>query len=150
VTLFYEDVELGYELPPVDMTITTEEVVAFLHVWRGPDWPSFANRFSDPEAAKKEGLRGPIVPGAMTMALAGQLLARWAGPDAFHQLDVVFRGNIVHGDKLSFGGVITDKELKDGAPWVEVDIFAEDESGNRPVTGKAVLLLPTRDGSSAG
>ena len=85
------------------------------------------------------------MPGAMTMSLTGKLVSDWAGVDAFHQLDVVFRGNIIHGDRLNFGGVITDKEIRDGKPWVEVDVYAEDESGNRPVTGKAVVLLPARD-----
>jgi acyl dehydratase len=147
VTLHYEDVELGDELPVVEMTITTEEVLAFLHVWHGRRRNAFTSRFSDEAIAKAEGLRGPMVPGAMTMSLTGKLVSDWAGVDAFHQLDVVFRGNIIHGDRLRFGGVITDKEMRDGQPWVEVDVFAEDDGGNRPVTGKAVVLLPTRDGN---
>lgn len=145
MTLYYEDVELGDEIPEVEMQITHDEVMAFLHVWRGPDWNEGGNRFSDPEAAKREGLRGPMVPGSMTMALTGKMVSSWCGSEAFHQLDVVFRGNIIHEDKLRFQGVITDKEMRDGQPWVEVDVFAEDEAGNRPVTGKAVVLLPVRD-----
>ena len=145
MTLCFEDVELGDELPVKEMTITTDEVLAFLHVWHGRRRNAFTSRFSDEKIAKAEGLRGPMVPGAMTMSLTGKLVSDWAGVDAFHQLDVVFRGNIIHGDRLNFGGVITDKEVRDGKPWVEVDVYAEDESGNRPVTGKAVVLLPARD-----
>jgi hypothetical protein len=37
--------------------------------------------------------------------------------------------------------------MRDGTPWVEVDVYAEDDAGNRPVTGKAVVLLPSRDGA---
>ena len=145
MTVYYEDVELGDELPLNNVTVTTEEVLAFLHVWQGRRRNAFTSRFSDEKIAKAEGLRGPLVPGAMTMSLTGKLVSDWAGGDAFHQLDVVFRGNIIHGDHLQFGGVITDKEMRDGTPWVEVDVYAEDESGNRPVTGKAVVLLPSRD-----
>lgn len=148
MTLYYEDVELGDELPIKDMTITTEEVLAFLHVWQGRRRNAFTSRFSNEEIAKAEGLRGAMVPGAMTMSLTGKLVSDWAGVDAFHQLDVVFRGNIIHGDQLQFGGVITDKEMRDGTPWIEVDVYAEDGDGNRPVTGKAVVFLPSRDGAS--
>lgn len=140
MTLHFDDVELGDEIPTVEMTITSEEVMAFLRVWRGPDWGAGGNRFSDPEAAKAEGLRGPMVPGAMTMSLTGKMISAWCGPENFHQLDVVFRGNIIHGDKLRFQGIITDKEIRDGKPWIEVDVYAEDDEGNRPVTGKAVVL----------
>jgi hypothetical protein len=152
MTVSYEDVELGDELPAKEMTIDSDEVLAFLHVWRGrptrenSQARQFAGRFSDPEIAKAEGLRGPMVPGAMSMSLAGVYVTNWCGPDAFHQLDVVFRANIIHGDRLRFGGVITDKDLKDGRPWVEVDVYAEDEEGNRPITGKAVVILPSRAG----
>ncbi|MEX2236554.1 MAG: hypothetical protein WEB00_03320 [Dehalococcoidia bacterium] len=149
MTVYFDDVDLGDELPPVEMTVTTEEVMAFLHVWHGRRRNAFTSRFSDPEIAKKEGLRGAMVPGAMTMSLTGKLITNWAGPEAFHQLDVVFRGNIIHNDHLTFGGVITDKEMRDGQPWLEVDVYAEDEAGNRPVTGKAVVLLPVRDASLA-
>ena len=41
-------------------------------------------------------------------------------------------------------GIIVEKDERDGEYIVECDVYVENEKGERPVTGKATLLLPNR------
>lgn len=138
----FEDVELGDELPTLHRTVTRDQVIAYCRV-RSPEAPVW-ERFADDEYARAEGLPGAIVPGNMSLGLLAQLVTDWAGAEALRHVDVVFRGVIPHNVPLRLGGVVTDKELRDGEPIVECDLYAEDAHGERPVTGKAVLVLRRR------
>jgi acyl dehydratase len=137
---YFDDVDFGDEIQMVERPITTKQVVNFVEAWlREPK-----NRFTDPESARKENLPEPIVPGALTMALLGRLLAEWAPNATVHKVDVVFRGNIYHNQPYKWAGIIVEKDERDGQNIVECDLYVENDKQERPVTGKATLSLPSR------
>ncbi|HEX2173143.1 MAG TPA: MaoC family dehydratase [Dehalococcoidia bacterium] len=141
---YFDDIDFGDELEPVEREIKTDQVVRFVNVWRtgggGGD-----GRFTDPERAKQMGLPGPIVPGAMIMGLFGQMLVEWAPNVTINKLDVVFRGNLLHNTPYKMAGIIVEKDERDGQNVLECDVYVENEKQERPVTGKATLSLPSRE-----
>ena len=139
--LYFEDVEMGDEVGPFERSITTDQVREFVQVWEARSGPS---RFTDPDAAKAEGLPGAIVPGAMSMALMSQIITGWSPSMVLRKLDVVFRQMVPHNAPLTLQGIVTDKGVVDGQPQLECDVFMEDAEGTRLVIGKATVTLPTR------
>lgn len=137
---FFEDVELGDEIGPLEIVATDEGVVSFCELW-GSSMPS---RFTDRAIAEEARLPGPIVPGIMSMALMSQLLTSWAGPEALRDLDLVFRQPVPHNETLILTGTVTDTKQENGENLVECDILMSTGQGNRHVGGKAVVALAAR------
>ncbi|MEE2701290.1 MAG: MaoC family dehydratase [Chloroflexota bacterium] len=137
MTRYYEDVELGDEIGPLEKIATDQSVSDFCDVW-GNTGPS---RFTDNESAQAEGLSGAIVPGIMSMSYMAQLLTQWTEGGSIKKLDVVFRQLVSHNSPLRLIGVVTDMNQVDGENQVECDLYLQNEQGDRMVGGQAILLL---------
>lgn len=135
----YNNIEVGDDIPPISRSIDTVQVLNFVDVWTGDPKPT---RFNDPDTATKEGLAGPIVPGLMTMAFISRLLTEWARGAELKTLDVVFRGLVLHNITHTLSGIVTDKEITDGAPQIQCDVFLENPESTRLIIGKAILEFP--------
>ena len=139
--LYYEDAEIGDDIGPVQRVVSGAQVAEFSRVWRAESEPS---RFSDAEVARREGLPGPMVPGAMSVAMLSQLVLGWSTTVTLKKIDVIFRQVVVHGVALTLKGAVTDKGMVDGEPQVECDLTIENSEGATLVIGKATVALPTR------
>ena len=140
--LSFENVEVGDDIGPVDRVVTDEQVREFVSIWQQSRGP---NRFTDEAVAKKEGLSGPIVPGAMNIAIMSQLLTGWSPAVVLRKLDVVFRQVVPHNAPLQLRGIVTDKRMVDGEPQLECDVMLENDQGDRLIIGKATVALPAGD-----
>ncbi|MBI4302379.1 MAG: MaoC family dehydratase N-terminal domain-containing protein [Chloroflexi bacterium] len=134
---FFEEVEVGDELSPLVKQPTREQIRAYAKVWGAT-----GARFNDDEAAKKEGLPGMIVPGNMMMAALAQMLTHRFSQQALKRLEVDFRGFMRPDDTLTCKGIITEKHIREGQNYIECDVFVENERGEKPVVGKAVIVIP--------
>jgi acyl dehydratase len=139
--LYFEDVEIGDEIGPVERVVTDEQVNEFVRIWGAERGPS---RFTDASVARKEGLAGAMVPGALNMALLSQLLTGWSPGVTVKKLDVVFRQIVLHNVPLRLKGVVTDKNVVDGEPQLECDVFIEDQQGTRLVIGRGTVVVPIK------
>ena len=137
---YFDEVELGDEIGPVEKVATDEDVANFCDVW-GMATPS---RFTDAETAAKSGMPGAIVPGIMNMALMAQLLTDWGGPGSIKDLDLVFRQPVPHNRPLTLTATITDLREEAGEHLVECDILMTGTEGERYVGGKAIVALAAR------
>ena len=144
--VYFEDVDLGDEFED-EWTATLEQVLRYL----GLEDDGLATsgggdgRFTDPEGAKKLGFERPIVPGAFSLSKLSKLVTDWAGTGGrVESLDVNFRRPVMHDDNVRVLGLVTDAEDRDGAGIVKVDIYFENERGERPLQGVAVVELPRR------
>ena len=142
---YFEDVHLGDEFEEMQRP-TTEHVQQFLgqSARGGRDGSDRgAGRFSDTAAARSQGLERPIVPGTMSMSMITRLVTDWMGPlGHIVQLDVSYRRPVLHDDQLRSLALVTDAET---APQVHLDLSLENERGERPLQGTAIVTLPTRD-----
>ena len=138
---YFEDLELGDQIGPLETVATDDSVARFCDVWSPPS----PNRFTDLQTALDSGMAGPIVPGIMAMAMMARLLTDWAGPDCLRDLDVVFRQPVPHNRPLTLEATITDLRQEDGLNLAECDILMVGSQGERHVGGRALVSLPSRE-----
>ena len=138
--LYYEDVEIGDDIEPVERSVSQEQVKAFLAI-RGLEGPS---RFTDDTYARSEGLPGAIVPGAINIAMVSQLLTGWSPTVTIKKLEVVFRQVLPHNRPVHLKGVVTSKDIVDAEAQITCDVFMENDEGEPHVIGHATLVLPMR------
>ncbi len=145
---YFDDVNLGDEFEETQHP-TSDHVSQFLgQTARGNGGGGGndrgAGRFTDTAAARSQGLERPIVPGTMSMAMITRLVTDWMGPlGHIVELDVSYRRPVLHDDQLRSVAVVTDAET---SPRVHLDLLLENERGERPLQGTAVVELPLRNG----
>ena len=137
---YFEDVEPGDEIGPLEKVASDGEVTEFCELWGNP----MPNRFTDAEIAAKSKLPGPILPGVVSMALMAQRLTQWGGPAALKDLDLVFRQPVPHNKPLSISATVTDTRQENGENLVECDILMTGAEGERYIGGTAILSLPSK------
>ena len=150
---YFEDVDPADEFEEAAQP-NTDSVIGWLTVdaprrgWTGegdeqPDLPR--TRFIDAKLAEEQGLPGAIVPGAMSMAILTKLVTDWMGPTGkLRSIEVDFRRLVLHEDSLRCIGLVTDTLEEDGASIVKLDVYMENERGERPLQGTASVELPHR------
>lgn len=129
------DVTFGEELPVFDPDTSLDNVIRFTEAagWRGP-------RFTDHEAARKEGLPGALVPGIMSQGFLCAMIHRWAPPAQILEVDTVFRAPVIVDQTYHINGVVTDVDETEGR--VEVDLTVTNDKGETRVFGTAKVKLP--------
>ncbi len=129
------EVTFGEELPVFDPDTSLDNVIRFTEAagWRGP-------RFTDHEAARKEGLPGALVPGIMSQGFLCAMIHRWAPPAQIVEVDTVFRAPVIVDQTYHINGVVTDVDETEGR--VEVDLTVTNEKGETRVFGTAKVKLP--------
>lgn len=140
---YFDDVNLGDEFEEIQQP-TSEHVQQFLgqSARGGTDRSPGSGRFTDTAEARSQGLATPIVPGTMSMAMITRLVTDWMGPlGHIVELDVSYRRPVHHDDKLRSIALVTDAET---SPRVHLDLALENERGERPLQGTAIVELPTR------
>ena len=128
------DVEFGTELPAFkpDTSLETVKTFAALVGWGGA-------RFSDHEAARKEGLPGAMVPGILSQGYLVSMIHAWA-PDAdVRAIDTVFRAAVIADEAHTITGVVTDINEEDHL--VEIDITVANAKGETRVFGTATVEI---------
>jgi len=130
----FDDVEEGDEIAPQEFLHAKDRVREYA---RASD--IFFPRFTDDEGARREGLPGMITPGNMSMGLIATFLERWAGPASVRRLGTTFRGLLLPGRTIRICGVVTQRD--DATRSVEVDVWIENDDGERSVIGTATVML---------
>ena len=141
---YFEDAEPGDEFDDT-WAPDFDQVQAYIGV--EPGALQSQGRFYDPEVAKQLGFERPIVPGAMSMSVLARLVTDWMGFEGtLENIDVNFRRPVLHGDELRSVGVVTDVVEDGDAARVKLDVHLENDRGERPLQGTAVVRLPKRPG----
>ena len=136
MTVSFERVEVGDELPRLSLTLAGDQVRRYAIAANMP-----GGRFMGDEDAKAEGLPGQIVPGNLSLALFSRLLTGW-GPVHLKRLSATFRALVRPGVPLVLSAVVTEKHTSDHGAFVECDLVLENADGERLVTGTATVELP--------
>ncbi len=129
------DVEFGAELPVFEPDTGLANVKRFVVAagWNGP-------RFTDHEAARKEGLPGALVPGILSQGYLAAMIHRWAPEALIQNVDTVFRAPLIVDEPCSISGVVTD--IDEEAGRVEIDLTITNAKGETRVFGTAEVKLP--------
>lgn len=127
--LYYEDVNVDDEMPPLERTPTTDMAIDFF----GQDNPTNP-AFSDIEAGKRLGVGGALVPGLLKLSWITQYVGNWAGEQGnVRNLRAAYRRPDVADRPLVLTGRVVDKRVEEGNNLVELEVvtLAEGQPSTR-------------------
>src|ERR1700757_4995708 len=116
----YEDVNIGDSLGPEEMYLSKDQVRTYakaMGMW--------APRFTDDEAARKEGLPGMITPGNMSLAILSKLVTDWIGTSSAKmvRMGTTYRQPVQPDLPITLQGFVTHKN--DADRTVEMDVWLQ-------------------------
>jgi acyl dehydratase len=138
--LFYEDVQVGAEIPPVERAATTEQLVRY-HAAAG-DWDRI--HFDYPYA-RSVGFPDVILQGMLKAGWLAQMIIDWAGPKIWvKKFGTQYRQIDVPLDRLICKGKVTNKYLKGSEHLVELEVWTQNGKGEITTRGAATVRFPAR------
>ena len=144
---YFDDIDVGDEIEGA-WTARREQVLEYIALEPGGPADDAQGRFTDPARAKKLGFERPIVPGALSMSVLTRLVTDWMGPEGdLESIDINFRRPVLQEDELRSLGLVIDTEPSGDGGLVRIDVYFENDRGERPLQGVAVVKLPARDGA---
>lgn len=137
--VWFEDVEVGDELPSLVKEVTTVSMV----MYAAATW-DFHRYHHDMEYAREKGMREQFLDGQQMGGYLAQLVVDWAGVEGtLKRLSFRYGEFVFPGDTLTCRGRVSGKE-KGGV--VECELWIENQVGARVLkNGRAVMELPTRN-----
>ncbi len=140
--IYYEDVNVGDEIPALKKTITSEQILDYADA-SGDYNPIHV----DEEFGKKAGLGGIIAHGLLSFAFITQLMTDWL-PDPMNLKKIWARFvNMVRpGEEFTIKGKVKEKYTKDGLNYVDCELTSENQKGEKAIIGRATAVLPSKTG----
>ena len=139
--VYFEDVKVGDELPPL-VKGPIQQIQLTRYAGASGD---FNPIHQDHEFAKAAGMGDVFAHGMLSMGFVAQAVTDWAGAGAVRKLGVRFAAIVRLKDVITCRGRVLSKSSKDDVHLAEVEIWAENQRGEKVVTGKATVALPSRD-----
>lgn len=107
-------------------------------------WPGMGH--FDGNVAESVGMPGAYDNGWMRLAWVGQVATDWMGDHGFlKRLEVRHLLPNLLGDTLWIGGTVTAKRVEGDKHIVSLDLFADNQIGQRSCKGSAEVVLLSRD-----
>ena len=139
--LYYEDVEVGMELPPLTKHPTTRQLVK----WAGASG-DYVEIHYDKDVALKAGLSGVILHGPLISSFLGQFITEWIGDEGtLKKMNCTWKRMHFPGEELICKGKVTNKYVDGSEHCVECDLWTENPKGDVCAPHKAVVSLPSRE-----
>ena len=138
---FYEDIEVGQEIPAVEKTPSNMQLFMF----SAATWNLHRIHYDADFAREHDGLPNVLAHRPLLGSFLSQVLTHWVGDNGrVRRLEWSNRGPAVPGDRLSCRGRVTDKRKEAGRGIIECDVWVEKENGEVIVPGKAVVEMASR------
>ena len=143
VSRYFEDVQVGEELPPLTKEINLARMMAY-----GAATWDYIRLHYDADYVRELGFKAPFVDGQMLGGFLTQQVQDWAGPHAFlRKLSFQNRVMVYPGDSLTCHGLVTGTYVHGDEALVECDLWVENQNGEKVVgPASAVVRLPRRNG----
>jgi acyl dehydratase len=138
--IYAEDVNIGDELPPL-VKHPIQQIQLTRYAGASGD---FNPIHQDEEFARAAGMGGVFAHGMLSMGFVAQALTDWAGAGRVRKLGVRFAALVRLKDVVTCRGRVVAKSSKDDTHLVEVEVWAENQRGEKIVTGRATVALPSR------
>lgn len=130
----------GDRLPTITRQVMLDKMVEFERVV----WDRGKNSHNDPEAATRDGLAKPLASGQNQMAFLHEMLELTFG-DAWvygGAISVRYIHPVYAGDQITPQAVVTGFTEEDGRPRVTLDIWCENQDGQKTAAGTASAGQP--------
>ena len=137
--LYYEDIAVGSEITPLAKQPTTRQLV----MWAGASGDYYPIHY-DKDFAQSKGLPGVIVHGQLVGCFLGQLMTDWMGEQgSLRKLTCSYKSVNFPGEALICKGKVSKKYVEDGEHYIECNLWVENTKGEKTVSGKALVTLPS-------
>jgi acyl dehydratase len=131
-------IRVGQALPPLTKgPITRDDLKAYAAASGDPN-----PMHIDEEFARTAGHPGVFAHGMLSMGYLGQFLVDAAGLGALRRFRTRFVRLTWPGEVITCRGTVTRVADEGGERLVECDIWTESQTGERKLTGSAVLAFP--------
>jgi acyl dehydratase len=126
------DTAVGFELEPITKVFTLDKS----RIYQG--WPAARNRHTDFDAAHATGARVPIMNGSQSAEHLTELFVKFFGAGYLGgRLTIRFLRPIELDDVLTARGVVTGREVEDEQVKLTLDIWLENQRGEKVLAGTA-------------
>ena len=140
--LYWEDVPADGTMPPL-VKAPIEQIQLTRYAGASGD---FNPIHQDDAFAKAAGMGGVFAHGMLSMGFVAQSVTDWVGIGRVRRISVGFAALVRLGDVITCHGRVTAKRAAQGRddPQVDLDLWAENQKGEKVVTGRATVSLPSR------
>ncbi len=131
----------GETIPSVTKSITEASILGF----ESTGILDRENIHNNPElAAKRLGTTYTLASGRMSITFAAESLRKFFGPEVFNHTGTVnlkFLRPVKAGDTITVTGAVTGTEETDSGIKVSVDLFCDNQDGNRTAVGIGTAVI---------
>ena len=140
--VFFEDVEVGSEIPPLVKGPYMVMNLAKFGAMVGDFYPT---HYDHKWATEKDRVPAVVVYGLQIASHLCQLLTDWIGPNGVRKKYANRVTTQVYvGDTLTLRGKIINKYTSEGENYVECELWGEKQDGTQAVVGSATVTLPQK------
>lgn len=109
-------------------------------------WGRFNPNHWDPVYAASTGLKAPIQTGEMSSAYIAEMCVNYLGANFFRNARVVCKyvGSTLANEIITTHGVVTEKTAKGAGFRFKVDVWAENENGEKKTVGFVEVDIGTQ------
>lgn len=137
-TPVWSEIQEGTTLPPlVKPPVTTRQLMKY-----GAASNDYYEIHYDLEFAQSTGLKTVILHGMLKMAFIGEFVQDWAGDGFVRKIKVQYRGMDFPGDIITVNGTIKRKYEEAGDRLVDLEVFTENQRGEKTTPGTVTVALP--------
>jgi acyl dehydratase len=144
--IFQRGVEIGWQLPPVSRQMNLRQFEGRHPMLYGDGaWPH-KNIHSDAQAARAEGLSGPVgsAPTFFALVTRAMMTCFGAGWVVGGRASLKMIKSVFMDDFVTAKGVLKEKHDEADAVRYVFDVWVENQKGEKVVVGTASALLPTQ------
>lgn len=132
-----KDLPVGYELEPVTKKISLDKARRY------EGWPATRSRHCDYDAAHATGLPAPNINGALVAGVLGELFIKFFGENYIGgTLSFNLIRQVQVNDELTARGVIKEKAVEPNGTRLFLDVWLDNQNGDKVLVGKASGLAP--------
>ncbi len=127
---------IGQKLPSLTKEISQRKIDAYSGVRP-------RSIHTDEAWARAKGFRVPLAQGMMSTAYVSEMMTSFLGAGFVQggSMSVTFTRPVYAGDRLTVHGVVTEKRPENGATRVVVEVWCENQQGEKTMVGSATGLL---------
>ena len=134
-------IEPGQSIPSVTKAITEKSILGF----ESTGILNLENIHNNPElAAERLGTTYTLASGRMSITFATECLRQFFGPEVFNHTGTVnlkYLRPVKAGDTITVTGAVSGSEDIDEGTRVSVDIFCDNQDGNRTAIGIGTAII---------
>jgi acyl dehydratase len=141
--IYWEDVAVGGTMPPL-VKPPIQQIQLTRYAGASGD---FNPIHQDDAFAKAAGMGGVFAHGMLSMGFVAQSVTDWLGIGRVRRISVRFAALVRLGDVITCHGRVGEKRPArsgSGDPEVDLELWAENQKGEKVVTGRATVTLPSR------